>query len=207
MLNVSGNQHRWKKSVDDKNRRLLEEATDTLAWAWKTDMNDPKSYPINTEYAFSQIKNQIKDRQLPSRIANRATVFELPAPPPPPKCFSELVSEGTIRAVYEDQNAGSYTDALKRAAKEDHATFRKILNAIGQAYLIDHAGPELAPKPRNHFLHRNLLEIADLLAISDLKHEGILEFFDDLCPCGKAHRPDAIRKLRKRWLSVSSAKS
>ena len=202
MLDVSRNQHRWRRSLDDENRRLLDEAANRLAWAWETDMEDPKSYPMNTDYAFSEIKRQIKDRQLPDRIANRTRVFDLPAPPPPPKCFAELVHEGTIRAVYENQNAGSYNDALKRAAKEDHATFRKILNAIGQAYLIDHAGPEVAPKPRNHFLHRNLLEIANSLDLSDLKHVGILEFFDDLCPCGKAHQPDAIRKLRKRWLGV-----
>jgi hypothetical protein len=207
MLDVSKNQHRWKRSLDDKNRRLLEEAADTLAWAWKTDMKDPKSHPMNTELALSGIRKQIKDRQLPSRNANPAMVFELPAPPPPPKCFSELVNEGTIRAVYENQNAGSYKDALKRAAKEDDATFRKILNAIGQAYHIDRAGPEVAPKPRNHFLHRNLLELAALVGLDDLNHQGVVEFLDDLCPCAIRHQTDAIRKLRQRLAAKSSSKS
>jgi hypothetical protein len=207
MLNVSKNQHRWKKSLDENNHRALEGAAETLVWAWKTDMETPKSYPLNTNYAFSQLKKRIRDIHHPSRSRTERKLSKLPPPPPPPKRFSELIDEKTIRAVYEDQNTGRYGDALKLAARGDHAAFRRILNDIGQAYLIDYFGLDATPKPRVHFLHRNLLEIADLLDLGDLNHAGIVEFLDDLCPCRRTHRIDAIRKLRKRLASVSTPKS
>ena len=34
--------------------------------------------------------------------------------------------------------------------------------------------------------------------MDDLTSEGFVEFFDDLCPCGKKHQADAIRKLGQR---------
>jgi len=207
MLNVSKNQHRWKMSLDENNHRALQGAAETLAWTWKADMKTPKSYPLNTEDAFSRIKERIRDSQHPSRSRTERKLSKLPPPPPPPKRLSELIHERTVSAVYEDQNAGRYRDALKSAARGDYAAFRKILNAIGQAHDIDYFGPGVAPKPRIHFLHRNLIEIADLLGLSDLKHEGIVEFMDDLCPCRRTHRPDAIRKLRKRWAAKSDSKS
>ena len=206
MLNVSKNQHRWKEWLDESNHRALDGVAETLAWTWKTDRETPISYPLNTDDAFCQIKERIRDSQHPSGSRTERKRSRLPPVPPPPKRFSELVHERTIRAVYEDQNGGRYGDALKLAARKDQAAFRKILNAIGQAYLINYYGPDAAPKPRVHFLHRNLLEIADLLGLSDLKHEGIVEFLDDLCPCRKTHRPDTIGRLRKRLAGVASPK-
>jgi hypothetical protein len=206
MLNVS-NQHRWKMSLVGSDHRALDGAAGTLAWTWKMDIKSPKSYPLNTDYAFCQIKERIRDGQHPSLPPTERMRSKLPPPPPPPKRLSELIHERTIRAVYEDQNAGRYGDALKLAARQNYPAFRRILNAIGQAYLIDYFGPDAAPRPRVHFLHRNLLEIADLLGLSDLKHDGIVEFLDDMCPCRKTHQPDAIRKLRKRLAGVSSTES
>jgi len=207
MLDVNKSRHRWKLSLDLPNRHTLEEFAETLAWAWKRDMRAPKSYPMNTEYAFSRIKKHIRESKSAGRPHPKRQLLRMPPPPPPPKCLLELVNEGTICAAYEDHNAGSYRDALKRAARDDDTTFRKILNAIERAYLIDRFGLDAAPQPRIHFLHRNLLEIAGLLDLGDLKHEGILEFLDDLCPCGKKHRPDATRKLRKRLATKSDSKS
>lgn len=205
MLNVSKNQHRWKMSLGDSDHHALEGAAETLAWTWKMDIKNPKSYPLNTDYAFCQIKERIRDsQQHPSRPRTERKLSKLPPLPPPPTRFSELIDEGTISAVYEEQNTGRYGDALKLAASQNYLAFRRILNAIGQAYLINYFGPDAAPKPRVHFLHRNLLEIGDLLGLSDLKHDGIVEFLDDLCPCKKTHQPDAIRKLRKRLAGVSS---
>lgn len=128
--------------------------------------------------------------------------FKLPPPPPPPKRLSELVDEKTIRTVYEQQNAGTYREALKLAASGDRKAslaWRKILHAVEAAYFINHYGDDAAPKPRVHFLHRELLEIADATDLKELTHQGFAEFLDDVCPCDKNHKTDAIRKLRKRW--------
>ena len=160
----------------------------------------PKSYPINTHYAFSEIREWIEECQQPNRpeIEHKSLKSLVKGPP---KCFSELVDDGLIKTVYEDRNAGSYSDALRCAASGDRSAgrmFRQVLNAIKVAYFINRYGPDAAPIPRVHFLHRNLLEITDLLNLSDLTHGGTVEFLDDLCPCHKRHTPDAIRKLRKR---------
>lgn len=197
---MSKNQHRWKKSLDANICGVLQDAAARLEWAWKVDTKHPRSFPVNTYYGFCEIRGWIDACQRTGQPEIERKGLRLRRSRPP-KHFSELVNDGIIKAVYEDQNVGSYEDALKLAVSGDessHFTFRKILNAVEPAYLIAHFGDDFAPKPRVHFLHRNLLEIVDLLHLSDLTHEGIVEFLDDLCPCGKRHTADAIRKLRKR---------
>ena len=193
--NVSKNQHRWKMSLDDHTLGVLEEAAEVLEWVWKLDKEYPGSYPMNTDLVLGETKERLRGQ------SHARTVHEVPPPQPLPQSLSELLCEKTISAVYELQNKGTYKEALKQAAlgfENGASTWRKIWLAVNTAYLIDHLGVEFVPKPRIHFLHRSLLEVANLAQLSDLTHEGIAEFFDDLCPCGKGHKPDAIRKLRRR---------
>ena len=194
------NQYRWKESLDANICGVLEHAAARLEWAWAADMKDPKRFPVNTNYGLCEIREWIDECQRTGQPEIKGKGLTLRRSRPPRR-FSELVDDGIVRAVFEDQNVGSYSDALKLAASGDkaaHFTFSKILKAIEPAYLISHFGDDFAPKPRVHFLHRNLLEIADSLDLSDLTHTGIVEFLDDLCPCRKRHTTDAIRKLRKR---------
>lgn len=198
MLNVRKNQHRWKSWIeDDLARCVLEQAAETLKWAWGIDKNYPKSYPVNTSHVFEQIAEQLRHEP------GEHKPFKLPPPPPPPQSLFDLVDDKMISAVYEDQNDGSYKDALRRAADfGGGASWRKILRAVDAAYAIGHYGDEAAPKPRVHFLHRNLLALLESPIVGeklqDLRLEGIQDFFDDLCPCGTEHTAEAIRKLRKR---------
>jgi hypothetical protein len=193
------NQHRWKASlVDEHASKALDGVADWLNWAWKEDMKSPKSYPLNTDYAFSEIRSRVKQRAL-GKVKRIRT---LPAPPPPPKQLSELVFEGTIKSIYEEQNDGTYQDALKQASlgtTHAYRVWRKIWRAMDAAYQVNYFGVELAPVPRVHFLHRNLLEIARLVGLADLTHNGVVEFLDDVCPCGRSHKSEAVRKLRNRW--------
>jgi hypothetical protein len=199
---VSRNQHRWRESLDENLCGVFNDAAARLEWAWKVDIRHPKTYPLNTSYAFGEIKEWIREAQQGGLRRERKRA-RLPRPRPPRR-FSDLVDDQTVRAVYEDQNADSYFEALKRAASADksaHLTFHKILNAVESAYVINHFGDELAPRPRVHFLHRNLLELAGVVRLDDLTHKGIVEFLDDLCPCGQRHQLDATRKLRKRVIA------
>lgn len=194
------NQHRWKESLDADILGVLEDAAARLESAWKKDMKYPKSFPVNTNYAFGEIKEWIDECRRKGEPEIERRRLGIPRWRSP-KRFSDLVGDGVIRAVFEDQNVGSYSDALKLAASGDksaHRTFWKILKAIEPAYLISHFGDDAAPKPKVNFLHRNLLDLANFLRLSDLTHAGIMEFLDDLCPCRKRHTADAIRKLRKR---------
>jgi hypothetical protein len=195
-LKVGKNQHRWKHSVDDRVQSVLEGAVEALDWAWYRDKESPRSFPSNTFNLFMQIVQQLQDEPKVQKS------FKLPPLPPPPKRLSELVDEKTIRTIYEQQNAGTYREALKLAASGDRKAslaWRKILYAVEASYFINRYGEQAAPRPRVHFLHRELLKITDATDLKELTHQGIAEFLDDLCPCGKKHKADTIRKLRKRW--------
>jgi hypothetical protein len=197
---MATNQHRWKLSVSDDTLRVLEDLARRLNWAWETDRKDAKSYPINTHAVFAKIKTQL------SKISRDKSKSELQTPRSVPagrvpKRLSDLVDERTIKAVYQEQNDGSYYAALKIAAYDNRkgaSAWRKILLAVNAAYPICVYGVDFIPKPRVQFLHRNLLQIADALGVPDLTHAGMVEFLNDLCPCGNRHKPDTIRKLRAR---------
>jgi hypothetical protein len=168
--NVARNQHRWKRSVSDHARRVLEESAQGLKWAWETDKEYPKSFPINTHSAFAEIRSLLTKG---SRDTSQIEQQTVPSPPPPPKRLSELVKERTIKAVYEHQNDGGYEDALELAASREMKgaiAWRKILHAVNAAYLISFYGLEFIPKPRVQFLHRNLLKIAEMVGMNDLTH-------------------------------------
>jgi hypothetical protein len=198
---VRQNQHRWKQSLGENLCGVLEDAAALLELAWNLDIKHPESYPFNTSYAFGEIAERIREAQRGE--SKKKSKWSNPMPQPrSPRRFADLVDEKILRSLYEEQNAGSYLEALKCAASADkaaHFVFHKILKLVEPTYVRGHFGDGVQPKPRVQFLHRNLLEIAGLLNLSILVHKGIVEFMDDLCPCGKAHRVDAIRKLRKRF--------
>jgi hypothetical protein len=204
MLKVSKNRHRWKDWIDDRRvREVLKDASEGLAWAWKLDKKSPDTFPVNTWYQFVQIEELLENKPIV-----RAGIT-LPPPPPPPRKLSDLLDDPTIKSAYEDQNEGSYEDALIEARggfDKGYRAMRKIVRALSVAYVTAYHGLEHAPRPRVHFLHRGLLGIVDSPHLRDLTPEGIVEFFDDVCPCGTKHLPDAIRKLRKRRERVSKPK-
>jgi hypothetical protein len=185
-------QHRWKNNLDERLTAVFEDTAGYLKWAWQEDCKHPKSYPVNTAYAFVEIDREIAD---PNRKPKRV---KLPRPRIP-KTLLELVDERAIKVIYEDQNTGSYEEAIKEAyGFSGSRAWRKIWRAIDAAYFV-RFGDEHAPKPRVHFLHRRLLELANSEPLTGLTLVGLLGFLDDLCPCGEKHKPDAIRKLHDRF--------
>ena len=158
-MNVAPNQHRWRLSVSKDALRVLEDSAKRLKWAWAFDKKDPKLFPINTDYVFAEIEEQLsKDSQDESPIKPRPRKLLVL-----PKSFSELMDEKTIKAVYEQQNGGSYECARKLAAsggRKGTSAWRKIWLAANEAYLIRFYGIEFIPRPRVQFLHRRLLDIA-----------------------------------------------
>ena len=179
----------------------MEASAKDLKWAWKTDKKDPKSYPLNTGSLFFEINKRLAQGS-PGGSRIKQPRKNVPPVPPPPSRLSDLVDEKIVKAVFEQQNDGTYNSALKLAASGDakgDSAWRKILLAVNAAYLINFCGMNFIPKPRVHFLHRELLKIAKRVGINDISHDGIAEFLDDLCPCGKKHESETIRKLRKRW--------
>jgi hypothetical protein len=205
---VQRNRHRWKLSVNDHARNVLEGSAKRLKWAWELDKKDPTSYPLNTDREFAEIGKQLsKLLQDGSQIEPQARM--MPPPPCPPQRLSDLVDEKTIKAVYEQQNDGRYAAALKLAASGEGkgaSAWRKIVLAVDATYMINFYGMPFIPRPRVHFLHRKLLNIAERVGLNNISHEGIAEFIDDLCPCGKKHKSGTMRKLRKRWSGTARTK-
>lgn len=196
---VGKNQHRWRQSIESgRITRVLDEAGERLKSAWAADQEHPKGYPTNTLVVFSETYEELRaEPGQPRKVIGMA-----PPPLPQPKSFSDLLDEKIIRAIFEDQNEGSYEDALQHAARRNcRSTWRKLLRAVDAAHGVE-VGVE-PPKPRVHFLHRGLLGLANLSGIGDMTLSGLVEFFDDLCPCGKQHNQDAIRKLKQRWAGQS----
>jgi hypothetical protein len=195
MPNKRASQHRWKRSVGDQIQRHLENAAKELEESWSIDSGDPRRYPFMSEFVLNELRDRIRNRPRSTRLP------PVPEPQLEAEKLMDLIEEKIVKAVYEDQNSGNYSDALRRAwsgGKQGRAAWRKILRSIDRAYEIGIHGAEVAPMPRVHFLHRELLDITKLLKMDDLTSEGFVEFFDDICPCGKKHHADAIRKLGKR---------
>ena len=202
MAIVAKNQHRWRKCPPPEITKVLNKYAKSLSWAWDHDRKYPKDFPINTWWVFVQLEDQLKDDGKPKPKAR------LPKPTVP-KTFAEFIPENTLKAAYEDHYEGSFNDALKLAGKgfnEGYRAWRKIQHALKITYLICYQAIDSAPMPRVHFLHRRLLLISECEHLHGLTKEALVDFFDDLCPCGKSHSAEAIRKLRKRTPNLKEAR-
>jgi hypothetical protein len=190
---VTNAQQRWKKWLDEGSITILENFAADVKLAWKTDSAHPGSYPEQTAEVFYDTISELRGKKIVQKKRRR-----LPPPPSPAKRFAELFDEWTLRAVYEDNHVDSYDAALKAAdaGRDAGKAFHKLMKAAETAYDIRMGAG--TPAPRNSFLHRKLLDLAKVLDLDKHRNTALAEFFDDLCPCGKTHKAEAIRKLRKR---------
>jgi len=159
MPNKRADQHRWRNSVSDQIQRHLENAAKELKESWSIDGGDPRSYPFMSEIVLNELRDRIRYQPRSTKLPS----VPEPQPQPEPEKLMDLIEEKIVRAVYEDQNSGNYKDALRKASaggKRGLAAWRKILRSIDRAYEIGIHGAGVAPMPRIHFLHRELLDIA-----------------------------------------------
>jgi hypothetical protein len=192
------NQHRWKKLAESPEAvALLLEAKKRLRSAWISDQKDSKGYPIDTSYVLAQIQANLLAPNLRKRV--RLQILKEPT------TLAELIPEKLIKAIWEDHHSGTYRDALRKAALFDFREhdmswkiFQSIVRAMETAYLVNFFGHELLPKPKVNILHRGLSQIASMIGLKGQTVEGFAEFIDDLCPCGRGHNKEAIRKLWSR---------
>lgn len=187
--------------MDAEILRSLENLAELLEWAWDLDKKYPKSFPVNTDRVFYGFKEWVKEYEFGRPDSPNLKLSGLRESRPPVQ-LSELVHENYVKFAYENQNMDSYQDALRIAASSDKLAgraFRKIHNAVKTAYLMQHFSEDLAPRPKGQYLHRNLVEVCDLVEdLNNMTHEEMTEFVSDICPCGMEHKVEAIRKLRNR---------
>lgn len=106
--------------------------------------------------------------------------------------------------MYELQHSDTYEEALRLAGTRGRGAtkaFHSLMRAARADYEVSFFGIDTIPRPKIHFLHRELLDVAAELGLDDLTNPGLEEFFQDVCPCSNKHKAEAIRKLRKRKLA------
>jgi hypothetical protein len=193
--------HAWEKWIESKEtRKLLWQGKKRLKLAWLQDQKYPKSYPMNTWQALSEIQQNVS----PPPIASKSAT--LPSPIyKKPRTLAELVPTASIKTIWEENHNGSFESAIIRAIpmgpndqKKSWQAFQGIVRAIEIAYLVDYWGWELLPRPRVNILHRQLDKIAKAAGLGDQLDKGVAEFLDDLCPCGLRRHQESVRKSRSR---------
>jgi hypothetical protein len=188
----------WEELLcSSETAQLLWEAKKLLKTSWAYDCRDPKHYPINTSYAFAQIK-----QTLTNKPHDRSAKIEL-RKWGRPRTLAELIPEISIKAVWEDYNIGSFREAIELAAKVDNVkqswkAFQTIIRAMETAYIGRFIGPEVLAKPKVNILHTGLDQIAQAAGLEMQTEKGFSGFLDDICPCGLNNHRGAIRKLLRR---------
>jgi hypothetical protein len=191
--------HAWAEWVESAEvRQLLWKSREHLERAWISDQEDPKSYPLNTSFVLAEIRAVVANRPTARPISH----LKLPKPP---ESLAELISERTVKTIWEENHSGRFVDAIAQAAATDYENpakswkaFQGIIRAIESAYLVDYVGLELLQRPKVNILHKGLSEIAKAAGIGDQTEKGFAEFLDDLCPCGLKKHREAVRKVSSR---------
>jgi hypothetical protein len=191
--------HAWAGYVESAEvRNLLWKSAERLKVAWERDQEDPKSYPTNTSFVLAEIRAGVTGQRAMRSVGH----LRLPTPP---KRLAELVSERTVKAIWEDNRNGRFEDAIAHASATDYKNpdkswkiFQGIIRAMEAAYLVEYWGLGFIRKPKVNILHKGLNEIAKAAGIGDQTEEGFAEFLDDLCPCGLKKHREAVRKLSSR---------
>jgi hypothetical protein len=200
--------HAWARYVESSEvRNLLWKSVESLKVAWERDQEDPKTYPLNTSFVLAEIRSGVTGQRAMRSVGH-------PRIPKPPKRLAELVSERTVKAIWEGNHSGRFEDAIARASATDYKNLNKswkvfqgIIRAIESAYLVDYWGLELLQRPKVNILHKGLNEIANSAGIGDQTEEGFAEFLDDLCPCGLKKHREAVRKVSRRSTRMRRPKS
>lgn len=176
----------------------LWEAKKKLKDAWGWDLQDPKGYPINTSYALSQARASLTLRVRTRRVKILGRLKK-------PRKLADLVPEKLIKTIWEEQNRGTYLDALRRASvidikkhQESWKVFQGIVRATETAFLVNFLGNVVLSKPKVSILHRGLNKIARDVGLQGLTRSGFAEFLDDLCTCEITNHEGAVRKLWRR---------
>ena len=184
----------------DAKLKLLKDAKELLRTAWRWDQKYPKTYPINTSHALSQVLDSL------SREPRKTNAKALLPEPKAPKSLAELIPESLVRTIWEENHSGSLNAAIGKAAgfgcgpnEVSWKIFSQILRTIEISYNVNRFGADLLPNPKVNILHKGLERIAKAACLEDdLDERWFAEFLDDLCPCGLERHRGAVRKLWSR---------
>jgi len=129
--------------------------------------------------------------------------------PPAPNAFAAQVifSDAALQSKSNNQGVAEWIhfqrhrtplklDIAKRESK-DHEASRRILRTVADME-ARRCGKGIKDF-KGELEHRNMLEALWGFGVEGLTPEELVIFFDEYCPCGKVHDPDALKKLRNRF--------
>lgn len=133
--------------------------------------------------------------------------------PPEPNTFAaQIMFSGTAFESKSDQLGVSEwlyferhrtplkVDVAKRSAK-DYEASRRILRTAGDLEAL-RCNRKIQAFKGGEIEHRSMFETLWGFGLENLTPEELALFFDEYCPCGKLHDPDALKKSRNRFRSV-----
>ena len=91
-----------------------------------------------------------------------------------------------------------WQDAMK--AKFDPAASKRITKTIAD-YDDRRSNPYWIPNFKIDLDHSAVFELGLTLGLEQLTEEELANCFDEVCPCGRRHNPDALRKQRDRLIA------
>jgi hypothetical protein len=190
----------WERLAElDGTLAILWKAKETLRAAWEMDLRFRKTYPINTSHALTQIRESLLNRghQKKKRVRMKK--------PKTPNTLAELIPEKLVRAIWDENHAGSLKGAIARASgfgdipdKQSWKAFLQISRTMEIAYKVNRFGHVQLRTPKVAILHSGLDRITKAAGQTGQSDQGFTEFLNDLCPCGLKQHRGAVGKMRGR---------
>jgi len=182
------------KDVSKGNIKLLLEAKDQIRQGWDWDDQGTKSFPMNTAQLLYEIEGRLKGRRPRHRKPRK-----LPHPAVP-KRLQDILPESTVRRVHEYLHEEPFHEALAELHEPNNRSraLHRIKETIDSSLYAEHYGYESLPKPRGHWLHRQVLGALTAVAPGKLSDSEMVKLFDYICPCGSEHNREAMKKFRWR---------
>jgi len=114
-----------------------------------------------------------------------------------PSLSEQDAAVGTLEWLCWRRTGQSLAVLVKEEKAGNLEAHKKVQRVRDDYWRATHARQSLEPFKENPD-HCELLELGWNLRLRRLSAEELADCFDELCPCGEVHDPDALKKLRAR---------
>lgn len=121
-------------------------------------------------------------------------VFELGYLPPSPKEKEERVLDWFFFKRYRIPRF----HAIELEKKGNLKAHEQLIRAKDECWRLFHGHGRQLPRFKVSLIHSDLLELGLPHGILKLTADELAGCFDEVCPCGKSHNADALKKQRAR---------
>ncbi len=142
-------------------------------------------------------------------------IYSVTLTDPPNLPIEELVNQlptSISRGILEWLCWRRFRRPLRQIVMEDNAGIREssriIEHIIAEGNKLRYGEQNLLPGFKFDLDHSGLLEMGLSLGLAELGAEELAQCFDEVCPCGKVHSADSLKKQRNRLLKdIEAAKA